>query len=221
MSGLLTRLILGPLPEAEEQLAAQQVKALPLPASITLDGAEVTLRRAEPADREALLEFARALPPADLLFLRRDITRGEHVDAWFDEIRAGRTTTVLAFDGDAVVGYATVARDGLDWTAHVAELRILVATDWRGRRLGRVLVDQAFAIAREAGVTKMMAQMTEAQSAAEAVFKCFGFSREAVLRGHVRDREGRLHDLRVMSVNVEAFRLRVTALELAMVGFDR
>ena len=139
----------------------------------------------------------------------------------FDEIHAGRTTTVLALEGDAVVGYATVARDGLDWTAHVAELRILVASGWRGRRLGRVLVDQAFAIAREAGVTKMMAQMTESQTAAQAVFKRFGFTREAVLRGHVRDREGRLHDLWVMSVNVDMFSARVTAMELAVLGFDR
>lgn len=206
----------GPLPEAQEQLAAQQVARLALPASILLGDEELTLRLAEPADKNALLEFARALPPADLLFLRRDITREEHVEAWFDEIREGRTTTVLALHGSAVVGYATVAREGLSWTEHVAELRILVAQAWRGRRLGRVLVEQAFAIARESGVTKMVAQMTVEQKAAHGVFKSFGFRDEALLVGQVKDREGRLHDLRVMSLNVEEFRARVTAMELAM-----
>lgn len=221
MARLLERLILGPLPEAEEQLAAQQVRALALPAVITLAGTEVELRLADPADKPALLKFARALPPEDLLFLRRDITRPEHIDAWFQEIREGRTTTVLAWHDSAIAGYATVAREGLPWTAHVAELRILVAPAWRGRRLGRVLVDQAFAIAREAGVAKMVAQMTESQRAAQAVFKRFGFRDEAVLRGHVQDREGRLHDLHLMSLDVGVFRARVTAMELTVLGFER
>lgn len=216
MAGIWQRLVFGPLPEAMEQLAAQQVKRLELPAAVLLGEEALTLRLAEAGDKQALLEFGQALPPEDLLFLRRDITRQEHIDAWLTEIEEGRATTMLALQGPAVVGYATVARDGLSWTEHVAELRILVAPRWRGRRLGRVLVEQAFAIARDLGVVKMMAQMTVEQEAAHAVFKSFGFRDEALLVGQVKDRGGRFHDLRVMSLNVEAFRARVTALEVAM-----
>jgi hypothetical protein len=60
--------------------------------------------------------------------------------------------------------------------------------------------------------------MTLEQAAAHAVFRSFGFRDEALLAGQVQDREGRLHDLRVMSLNVEAF-AGVTALELAMYSF--
>ena len=46
-----------------------------------------------------ILAFARALPEHDLLFLRRDITQPDQVDAWLRDTTAGNATTVLAVDG--------------------------------------------------------------------------------------------------------------------------
>ncbi|WBL36362.1 hypothetical protein O0235_01960 [Tepidiforma flava] len=93
----------------------------------------MTLRPMGAADREAVLAFARKLPEHDLLFLRRDITQPEAVDDWVDEIERGEILTILAEAGGEVAGYATIHRNSLRWTAHVAELRVTVAESWRGR----------------------------------------------------------------------------------------
>lgn len=175
------------------------------PRTVELGGQEVTLRLMGDADREALLTFARALPEHDLLFLRRDITRPEVIDAWLSQVRSGEVVTVLAEADGQVVGYGTIHRNTLPWTDHVAELRVMVAEGMRGRGLGRVLTQEAFANALGMGIEKMVAQMTLDQKGAIATFEGLGFRPEALLRDHVKDREGKKHDLLVLSHDVARF----------------
>lgn len=205
----ISKLLLGPAAEIEAQAAAQRAELLPLPTTLTVGVGEITLRRLVRTDREAIIAFARALAPHDLLFLRRDITQPDQVDAWIDDIEEGYAISVGGFDVTGLAGYATVSRDRMTWTAHVAELRVLVAERMRGEGLGRLLTEQAFAIARDLGIRKIMAQMTTDQQAAISVFRRMGFEPEAVLRNQVLDREGRLHDLQIMSLDVDAFRAKV------------
>lgn len=180
-------------------------EGLRLPAEVAVAGETLVLRRMDAGDGGAMIAFARALPEHDLLFLRRDITRDDDVDAWIADNEAGSASTVLALRGDAIVGYATVAGSGLSWTSHVAELRVLVGESMRRAGLGRVLVNEAFHVAVESGVEKMIAQMTPDQEGAIGVFYRMGFEEEARLRGHVRDRAGQKHDLIVLSQDVSAY----------------
>ena len=114
-----------------------------------------------------------------------------------------------------LLGYASVASDRLSWTRHVAELRILIAPRMRGKRLGRLLTEQAFALAKERDVKKMMAQMTTDQEAAIKVFSRMGFQKEARLRNQVIDRDGGLHDLQIMSLDVEEFQAKIDVMLLS------
>ncbi len=191
------------------QAAAQRLEPLEFPATVELSGGPVELRPMTANDRVAMLAFANSLPPHDLLFLRRDITQPDVVDAWVHDLESDRYVTILAIKEDAIVGYATVASEGLTWTRHVAELRILVSPTMRGQQLGRLLTEQAFALARERGVRKMIAQMTTDQTAAMRVFGHMGFEREARLRNQLIDRDGQLHDLQIMSLDVDEFRAKV------------
>ena len=195
--------------EIVEQAGAQQQAALDLPAQVTLGGTALTLRQLGAADGPAVVAFGQSLPDHDLLFLRRDITQPEQVAAWIRDAEHGLAHTVMAFTGSELAGYATVVSDGLNWTRHLRELRVLVSPSMRGKRLGRLLTEQAFAAAREQGVTKMIAQMTTDQEAAIAIFGSMGFEREAVLHDHVIDRAGTLHDLQIMSLNVEDFQAKL------------
>jgi L-amino acid N-acyltransferase YncA len=210
--GLLSaigRLLGGNVDKLERQHHAQQVELLHYPADFNFGGERVTIRPLEQGDREAILTFARSLPEHDLLFMRRDITKAENVDAWLHDVAIGTYSSLVAAVGTEIVGYATVASDGMTWTRHVAEMRLQVAPRMRGHGLGRLLTEQAFAIARERGVRKMIAQMTTDQVAAAKSFGRMGFEREAVLRGQVIDRDGALHDLQIMSLDVEAFRAKL------------
>jgi L-amino acid N-acyltransferase YncA len=76
---------------------------------------------------------------------------------------------------------------------------VLIAESMRHKGLGKLLTKEAFAVALAAGVEKMMAQMTVDQKGAIAAFEGLGFRPEALLRDQVRDREGKKHDLLVLS----------------------
>ena len=195
-----------------DQAAAQPTEAIALPATVPLEGVTLQLRYLEPSDEPALIDFARRLSPHDLLFLRRDITQQKQVDQWLRETAEGLTTTILAVNGDRIVGYSAVASDGLAWTRHVLELDVMVAESMRGKRLGRLLTEQAFAVAQERGANKMVARMTVDQRAAITVFRQMGFEPEARLKRQVMDRDGELHDLQIMALDVGAFQAKLAAL---------
>lgn len=170
-----------------------------------IGGREVTLRYMTEDDKEAMLSFARALPEHDLLFLRRDITQPPAVDSWIRDIKSGSISTVLATTGPTIVGYGTIHRNELRWSAHVAELRVMVAEEMRGKGLGRVLTQEAFAIALASGIEKIVAQMTLDQKGAITTFEGIGFRPEALLRDQVKDRDGNRHDMLVLTHEVAKF----------------
>ena len=166
------------------------------------------------ADRDALVAFVATLPPHDLLFLPRDIGHPKVVEAWIRALDSGELTSLVARDGAAMVGCTAIFTDELSWSRHVGELRVLVAPDWRGRGLGRTLIQECFAQALELGLRKLVAQMTVDQRSAIALFEELGFRAEALLGKHVADREGTLHDLVLLGHDVEAVRSRMQAFGL-------
>lgn len=169
------------------------------------------LRLMQPADRDALLALARSIPEHDQLFLRRDITRPEVVDRWVAELEAGELATVLAERLGEIDGYATVQPDRDTWSPHVAELRVHVAPAIRGHGLGRILTQEAFALALSAGIEKITARMTTDQTAAIRAFEGLGFRVEGMLSDYVKDRDGRKHDLLVLAHDVARFHATLAA----------
>ncbi len=146
-----------------------------------------------------MLAFARSLPEQDLLFLDRDIAQPAVVGQWVRDVSEGRLVTIVGWQGETVVGYATLDRGNARWTRHVAELRVVVAESCRGIGLGRWLLELVFEMALEAGVTKLVARMTPDQAGALNMFQRLGFEQEAVLRDHALDANGLTHDLLVLS----------------------
>ena len=161
------------------------------PREITLGKAALTLRLMSAEDKDAVLAFARSLPPNDLLFLRLDIATDEGVNEWVNNIVAGRTTTVLALPPDgSIAGYASVHHNDALWNRHVGELRVIVGSEYRRHGLGRRLTDEVFAIARELGLQKLTAQMTPDQKGARATFQRRGFRAGGLGAGFGGGREG-------------------------------
>lgn len=172
------------------------------PKTVDCGGTAIVLQPFEAANLSAVKAFAEKLPAHDLLFLARDIRHPKVINAWIDAIADGEITSLIALDGETVVGTTAIVRDPLGWSSHVAELRILIAEDMRGKGLGRVLLQHSFADAVDAGAEKVMARMTPDQRGAIALFEEMGFRGEAMLRDHVRDREGKLYDLAILSLDV-------------------
>jgi RimJ/RimL family protein N-acetyltransferase len=162
-----------------------------------------SVRRFEPADRERMTAFVGTLDEHDLLFLGRDLRHPRVIEAWLDAIGDGWIDSLIAedmgADGQPVVGTAALVRDPLGWSAHVGEVRLLVGADRRGAGVGRDLLEAVFAIAHTRGLAKLSARMTPDQTGSVALFESLGFRAEALLRDQVRGRDGRSHDLAILS----------------------
>lgn len=181
------------------------------PRRVATDAGEIELRMMTAADEAAVLAFARALPVHDLLFLPRNISEPKVLSAWTKEIERGVIVSLLALKGDEVVGCGTIVRDPHSWSPHVGEIRMVVSTSVRGLGVGRALSQETFALALGSGLEKITVQMTVDQTGAIALFESLGFRAEALLRDHVRDRDGKTHDIVMLGHNVAQVRARMEA----------
>lgn len=185
----------------EPRASSVTLKDYPLTREVA--GLKVTFRPMTPADRDAILHFARALPEDDLHFLRTDITRSDVVDAWLREIEQGHTTTLIAEVDSRVAGYCSLHHSESLWTRHLGEILLLVAADFRRGGLGGHLARQILELAKGAHLHKLVAQMMSTQRDAQQLFHHLGFIPEAMLHDWVIDRSGRTHNLIMMSREVD------------------
>ncbi len=166
------------------------------------DGANVELRRMSASDRDAVLAFARSLPQEDLLFLRIDLTEDKVVDDWIHNLETGHSNSIVAYDDNGLIGYASVHRNPTSWTRHMGEIRVNVDPKYRSRGLGRVLTSNIFDLAGQLGLQKLTAHMTSDQRGAQAAFRHLGFVPEALLADYVQDRTGTTRDMVIMSFDI-------------------
>jgi RimJ/RimL family protein N-acetyltransferase len=181
------------------------------PRRVNTEAGEIEFHLMTRADEAAVLDFAKALPTHDLLFLPRNISQPKVLSAWVNEIERGDIVSLLALKDSAVVGCGTLVRDSHSWSPHVGEIRTVVSLDVRGKGVGRALSQETFALALGAGLDKLTVQMTVDQRAAIALFESLGFKAEALLRDHVRDVDGQTHDIVVLGHKVAQVRARMEA----------
>lgn len=188
------------------------------PRTLKLSGGDILLRPFAPGDEAAVLGFATALPPHDLLFLTRDITQAKVVSAWMRDVEDGTIVSLLALKGAKVVGTTAVVRDALSWSPHVGDIRVLVDPAMRGQGLGHILAQESMAMAVAMGLEKLTVRLTIDQQAAIAVFESLGFRGEALLRDHVKDRTGQRHDIAILSHDVAEVGARLNAYGVGNAG---
>lgn len=172
------------------------------PWTTEIDGKQVMFRLAQRSDLEKSIGFARDLPEEDLTFLTVDITDPEAMTEYYNAVEKGQAVSVLAEVNGRFVGYGSLACSQPYWTRHLGEIRLLVGREMRGKGLGRILASEVFQIAQEKGLRKLIARMAVEQKGAMQVFEHLGFSAEAMLHDFVMDRNGRTHDIIVMTHDV-------------------
>jgi ribosomal protein S18 acetylase RimI-like enzyme len=145
-----------------------------------------------------LAELFSGLSERDLTLVKEDLADPDAVRTW--AARAGQQW--VALDGQDVVGYATV-RPLPEWSDHVGELRLVVDPARRRVGVGKALARHALVEAVRAGRRKLVVELTADQDNALAMFSSLGFTGEALLRDHIRDRSGQLHDLVMLAHFVE------------------
>jgi N-acetylglutamate synthase-like GNAT family acetyltransferase len=161
---------------------------------------EIVFRLMSAADRGAMLKFTQHLPESDLMWLRMDITKPAIVGQWVDNIEQGSTITVLALEGAAVVGYASIHHNRQMWMRHLGEMRMLVRDDFRAdSALEQRLVNEVFQLANEMGLYRVFIHIPTDQPHVRVLYEQLGFQPEALLTDWLMTEDGKLHDLIIMS----------------------
>src|SRR5213075_1020654 len=115
---------------------------------------EYRIWRAAPSDAPALVKLGRAVSSEPEAWL---ITEGDWRNVGEERryLRAVRRSphaaVFVAENGDHIVARLSLARDSHPASAHVADLGLMVAAGHRRHGIGRSLLDQAVAWARESG----------------------------------------------------------------------
>ncbi|MDZ7262232.1 MAG: GNAT family N-acetyltransferase [candidate division KSB1 bacterium] len=156
-----------------------------------------------PDDLEALLEFYRALPEEDRLFLRSDVTKRENVVRRFGRLDYETVFPVLALVKEKIIGIGTIFRAEFGWKRDLGEIRVVVAREYQRKGLGTILTRELFFHAIKPKLFKLQAEMMDTQKSAIAAFERLGFRTEAVLKKHVTDVTGQRRDLIIMTLDIE------------------
>lgn len=161
-----------------------------------------------PEHVEDLVAFFADLPEGDLTFIKEDVLSPDVLRSWAASGAVGhrwiaRPGPEEPGTAGAVAGFLAV-RPLPGWSDHVGEIRLVVHPAHRGTGLGRALARHALVRSVEAGLSKLVVEVVADQEPALALFTALGFTGEALLHDHIRDRDGQLRDLVVLSHHVGA-----------------
>jgi L-amino acid N-acyltransferase YncA len=167
--------------------------------SLTTDGAQMAIRPMVPEDEDALLDFFRRIPPEDRFTLKEDVTDPTMIARWAETLDYSRVLPLLAFLDGTIVGDGTLHHRRAGARQHIGEVRVVVASAYRNRGVGRGLLHKLIEIAGEKGLKKLMFEVVaDTEPAAKHTAQGLGFIPVAVLPAHVRDLCGTSHDLLIM-----------------------
>jgi len=156
-------------------------------------------RRLEDRDRNTFLALARQVADeGDSYPFDDETTEGEFLDYWF-----GKGEIRVAVDGDRVVG-GYLIKPNQPWRgSHVANVGYVVDRAMRGRGIGRVLVRDSIARAREIGYRGIQFNLVVVSNVgAVRLYESEGFRIIGTVPGIFRVKDGRYTDAHVMHMDL-------------------
>jgi len=179
------------------------------------DGTKVLLRPMVREDRDKLMDFFSRVSDLDRQFLRSDVHDPKVIDTWVNNIDYKKVFPLLAEVNGRIVGDATLHMRRAGWKRHLGNVRVVVASDFQGRGLGTLLINEIAELAGEFGLEKLVSEIYFNSPAAINAFKRAGFGVKAVFEDLVKDLYGNNIDMIVMVCDVEARRDRLRGKGLA------
>ena len=150
---------------------------------------EFVVRRATARDAAALVALGQEVSAEPEGWL---ITTGEWRGVsderrYLRAVRRSPHAAVFVAEGaGGIVGRLSLARDTHPGSPHVADLGLMVAAGYRRQGVGRALLAQAVAWAREVQIRKLELHVFPHNEPAIRLYEQFGFVREGVRRRHYR-----------------------------------
>jgi len=167
------------------------------------DGTKVTVRELQPDDLDKLMEFYQGIPLEDRKYLRFDITDRKVVAKRLKRIESGDDIRITAVHDGKFVASGVIELSGLAWSKHQGEIRVIIARPFQHRGLGMIVIRELFFIAVQNNLEVITAMMMRPQVAAQHIFRKLGFREEMLLPDHLKDLDGVMQDMIIMTCNVK------------------
>lgn len=165
---------------------------------ILKDKRAVRIRPIAADDVERSLAFFLTLSEEDRRYLRRDVTRREVVEERIEEALLNQVDRIVVVSENRIVADGSLVPGEYRWKEGVAEIRIMVAPEFRRCGLGVRLARELYVLALKRDLARIDVRMMAPQMGSKAVFRRLGFDDEFVIPKHVRDGNGVWQDLVLM-----------------------
>lgn len=160
------------------------------------DGSQPAVRPMSRADESALVEFFQSIPDRERYFLKDDVTSRNVIRSWIENIDFEFAVPLLAFEGHKVVGDAVLISHRSASLSHAAEIRVVIAPDWRSKGLAVTLMNELLEVARLKGLREVLFEFVRGvQSSAIEAAEFLGAEVAGELKDWARDEEDRGYDV--------------------------
>ena len=157
------------------------------------------------------MDFLHALDERDLMKLPCDVKDEEYPQTLREQIAGKQVKRIVAWYGiNEIVGSLVLYPGTSRWVAHTGTVVMVTHPDYRRFGVATVLCDEVVPLARELGIRKIYAHLSDFHKEAINMMRSLGFRREATLDEHVLDEEGELHPMHI-------YGMKLSDLEKAMV----
>jgi RimJ/RimL family protein N-acetyltransferase len=161
------------------------------------------LRPLEKTDEKEFHNLFLGIPEQERMFIKHRVTDIEVIQAWCKNIDYGRNLPIVALVGGRIVGVATLHQQLGGWKRHIGRISVLVHPEFRGRGIGKTLVELTIDIARQASLEKVEAEFIGEQETAIRMFAMLGFSHLVELEEYVKDMQAVAHDYILMGMELK------------------
>ncbi len=168
------------------------------------DGRSLLVREPKvPDDLEKMVTFFSALPTAVRNHLRYSVIDIDFCHNRLKQIDGKDHWRLIAELNDEIVADATMDREPFGWTRHVAQLRSVVNPQFSGLGIESVLFNQLVNLGASSMIEKLYTEVHKEQADLIALLEKEGFVYEAVRKKYAKDPKGKLHDVVIMSNDLE------------------
>lgn len=168
------------------------------PTTHELSEVEIKVRPLETRDEDAFGEFFVSIPEEERLFVKHRITDGVLFHDWCQNIDYESNLALLAFAGDEIIADATLHQRPGGWKRHIGLVSLLTRTDYRGRGIADILIEDIIQIAKHSGLTRLEAEFNGERVGSMEAFGKVGFSELVRLPDYVQDMHCQQHDYVLM-----------------------
>lgn len=171
------------------------------------DNREVLIRTPKGnGDLDRLLAFYSQLPPAVMNHLRYDVAHDRETSAarlrQVDGMNHWRLVAEL--EQGEFVADATMDREPFGWSRHIADLRVVVDPKCEALGVRQAICEEIVRLAQNAGVQRLETTVLVEHEAHVVFLESLGFTREVVRRRYAKGLDGRLHDVLILSNDLES-----------------